>query len=203
MALKTSRAILVLAIAGLVAGCASNSKDIRAAYVSPITYDAYSCEQQLQEANRLQAQITSVAGDVDKRASGDKVKMGVGLVLFWPTLFFLKGDGPQAQEYAHLKGSYEALEGAYIRKNCAATVGAALPTYAAPSGAGTSESSDRSVRVRNTYSDSAKSELAKLHCERNFKFVSGSNDHEVYQATCQSGKDQLLECDSVACKTMK
>jgi len=55
---------------------------------------------------------------VDKKASGDKVKMGVGLVLFWPALFFLKGDGPETQELARLKGEHDALEQAYLKKSC-------------------------------------------------------------------------------------
>jgi hypothetical protein len=35
--------------------------------------------------------------------------MGVGAVLFLPTLFFLKGNGAKAAEFAHLKGDYTAL----------------------------------------------------------------------------------------------
>lgn len=84
-----------------------------------MTYDNFSCAQLVEENTRLQQRIGSVAGDVDKKAHGDAVKMGVGLVLFWPTLFFLKGNGPEAQEYAQLKGQDEAFEQAYVRKNCA------------------------------------------------------------------------------------
>lgn len=40
--------------------------------------------------------------------------MGVGLVLFWPALFFLAGDD-QKEELARLKGEYEALEKASIQ----------------------------------------------------------------------------------------
>ena len=199
--MKFSRAIVVLGVAGLAAGCASNSKDIKAAYVSPMTYDAYSCEQLTQENQRLQIQISSTAGDVDQRASGDKVKMGVGLILFWPTLLFLKGNGPQAQEYARLKGEHEALEGAYIRKNCATTMGVALPVSTPPSDVAATQSG-RAARL-SSYGDAAKSEFAKMHCDRDFKFVSASNGQEVYHATCQNGKDQLLECDGVACKPTK
>ncbi len=46
--------------------------------------------------------------------------MGVGLVLFWPTLFFLEGgDGPEAAEYARLKGERDAIEKVSIQKKCA------------------------------------------------------------------------------------
>jgi hypothetical protein len=200
----SSKVILVLALAGFVVGCASNSKDIRASYTSPMTYDGYSCEQLVQENQRLQLQISSVAGDVDKRANGDKMKMGVGLVFFWPTLFFLKGDGPQAQEYARLKGEHEALEGTYVRKNCASALGVALPAPIPSHDAGAPvEASDARTVALRSYGGAAKSEFAKMNCDRDFKFVNANNDHEIYEATCQGGNNQLLECDSVACRTIK
>jgi hypothetical protein len=42
--------------------------------------------------------------------------MAVGLILLWPTLFWLDGDTPEAQEYAHLTGEYKALEKALSAK---------------------------------------------------------------------------------------
>jgi len=108
-----------MACFSLLAGCASNSKEIKAMYVSPMTYDGYNCQQMREENQRIQGRLSEVAGTVDKRASGDKTKMGVGLILFWPTLFFLKGDGIEAQELSRLKGEHEALEQAYIKKSCA------------------------------------------------------------------------------------
>ena len=45
--------------------------------------------------------------------------MGVGLLLFWPTLFFLEGgDDPEAAQYADLKGEFEALRQASVQKCC-------------------------------------------------------------------------------------
>ena len=43
--------------------------------------------------------------------------MGIGLVLFWPALFFISGDD-RAEELARLKGEAEASEQAAIQKNC-------------------------------------------------------------------------------------
>lgn len=111
-------AILIFTTAVLLAGCATSSRDIKSIYVSPITYQSHTCEQLIQENQRIQARIGELAGSVDQRASKDQVKMGVGLVLFWPTLFFLKGDGAEAQEYARLKGEHTALESAYNSRNC-------------------------------------------------------------------------------------
>jgi hypothetical protein len=39
-------------------------------------------------------------------------------VLFWPTLFFIKGDGQTAAELARLKGEFDTLEKVSIEKNC-------------------------------------------------------------------------------------
>ena len=45
-----------------------------------------------------------------KEAKADKWQTGIGIVIFWPALFLLEGgDGPEAVEYARLKGEYEAL----------------------------------------------------------------------------------------------
>mgnify|MGYP001232624020 CR=1 FL=1 len=52
-------------------------------------------------------------------AKKDNAQMGVGLVLFWPALIFLEGgDGPEAAEYAQLKGNYEALQDNAILRKC-------------------------------------------------------------------------------------
>jgi hypothetical protein len=49
--------------------------------------------------------------------------MAIGLILFWPALFFLEGgDGPQAAEYARLRGEVDALERVAIVKKCDMTV---------------------------------------------------------------------------------
>ena len=52
-----------------------------------------------------------------KEASNDSAQMAIGLLLFWPALFFLEGgDGPEAAEYARLKGEYEALRTVAVQK---------------------------------------------------------------------------------------
>ena len=56
--------------------------------------------------------------------------MGIGLILFWPTLFALEGgDGPEAAEYGRLKGEYEAIRSAALQKKCALD---ALPDMQTP-----------------------------------------------------------------------
>ncbi len=45
--------------------------------------------------------------------------MGVAVVLFWPAVFLVKGDGPEADEYAELVGERNAIEAAAKEKGCA------------------------------------------------------------------------------------
>ena len=99
-------------------GCATPAKDIPTSYVSPIIYDNYDCEQISSEASRLTRKVNESAAQVEERASDDSGTMALGLILFWPSLFFIDGDGFDAQEYARLKGEYDALEVASIQKKC-------------------------------------------------------------------------------------
>jgi hypothetical protein len=41
-----------------------------------------------------------------------------GAVLFWPALFFIKGDAASAQQVAQLKGDMDPIEQANIQKQC-------------------------------------------------------------------------------------
>jgi hypothetical protein len=52
----------------------------------------------------------------DSKRSDDQVATGVGVIIFWPALFFIKGDGASAAELGRLKGEYEALEKLAIKK---------------------------------------------------------------------------------------
>ncbi len=111
-----------LAAAAIVAvfagGCSSSSEKISGAYVSPLQYQSFGCDQIGDEMRRVGRRLAEVAGVQDSEAEGDAWAMGVGLVLFWPALFFLADGGDRAQEVARLKGEVEALEQAAIRKDC-------------------------------------------------------------------------------------
>jgi hypothetical protein len=101
-----------------LAACASRSENISAAYVSPMTYQPYSCNQLREEATRVSTRAIQVTGTQDQKATNDAVATGVGVVLFWPALFFIRGDSTTAAELARLKGEMEAIEQASIQKNC-------------------------------------------------------------------------------------
>ena len=99
-------------------GCASSSNDIPAQYVSPLQYSQYNCQQIAAEAERVSARAAQVAGVQDSKSTNDAVATGVGLVLFWPSLLFIKGDGATAAELGRLKGEFDAIERVSIEKNC-------------------------------------------------------------------------------------
>ena len=112
-----------------IVGCASQPKNIAAQSVSTVQYDSYSCKQVAMESDRVSNRVNELYGSLKTKADNDAMQMGVGLVLFWPTLFLLEGgDGPEAQEYAHLKGEHEALEKVAVQKECAADTVAKMKT---------------------------------------------------------------------------
>lgn len=110
--------LLLTGIAILSTACAKHTNEISAQYVSPLQYSSYDCSQIELEMQTVSRRVTEIGGEVDKNASNDSAKMGVGLILLWPTLFFLDGDTPQAAEYGRLKGEFDALEKAAIQKKC-------------------------------------------------------------------------------------
>lgn len=110
--------VATAALAALVSGCATNPKDIAPAYVSPVLYQNLSCEQLALEAQRVSTAAAAATGQQQSQAGKDAAMVGVGLVLFWPALFFIGGDKGAAAEIARLKGEMQAIEQANIAKNC-------------------------------------------------------------------------------------
>jgi hypothetical protein len=105
-------------LAMIQAGCATRSSDIQAAYVSPVQYHSFSCQQLREEAARVSARAAVASGAQDQSATNDAVATGVAVVLFWPAAFLVHGNGANAQEVAQLKGDMDALDQANVTKNC-------------------------------------------------------------------------------------
>jgi hypothetical protein len=101
----------------LLSGCAASSDSISAQYVSPVHYQSYNCNQIRGEMSRVSRRVNEVTGVQDAQRSKDSVALGVGLVLFWPALFFMIGSDKK-EELGRLKGEYEALEQIAIKKEC-------------------------------------------------------------------------------------
>jgi hypothetical protein len=126
------------AAAVLLAGCASRSSEISASYVSPVTYQNYTCQQLGLEAQAVSARAATVSGAQDQKRTNDSIATGVAIVVFWPAAFFVSGDGPVAAELANLKGQMVAIEQASIQRNCgisfqrSAEAGGGAPPYVQP-----------------------------------------------------------------------
>jgi hypothetical protein len=128
------RKFISTALAGAVlcqAACASAPDRVEASYVSPVEYSNLSCDQIRQELVDVSDHVRLVTGQQAHDHTRDAVAMTVGLVIFWPALFFMTGRGHQA-ELADLKGRYDALDHAAIQKNC--PVAAEIHNATAPTG---------------------------------------------------------------------
>ena len=104
------RVLAVCALAALAAGCAKSTDRIAATYVSPYQYENFTCPQIAEEAQRLSHRVAVVAGVQDEKATKDAVATTVGVIIFWPALFFIGGNDQQTAELARLRGEMEAIE---------------------------------------------------------------------------------------------
>ena len=105
-------------VAFAIAGCASSSEAIKPAYVSPLQYQNFTCQQIGAEMERVSRRASEAAGVQDSQRTSDQWATAGAVVLFWPAAFLVKGDGNNAAELARLKGEFEALEKIGIEKNC-------------------------------------------------------------------------------------
>lgn len=118
--MNMSKAQVALLISAMtLIGCASNPNKIDAAYVSPMKYKDYDCQQIAMEMDYVSERTNTLYQRLKSERTKDNWQMGAGLLIFWPALFFLEGgDGPEAAEYAQLKGEFEALRTNSVEKKC-------------------------------------------------------------------------------------
>jgi len=115
---KRIAATAIIGSALVLSACASQPEQISAAYVSPVQYQGYTCPQIQMEMTRVSRKAEMLRGTLKKKADKDEMQTAASLI-FWPTLLFLEGgDGPQATEYAQLKGAHDSLEAVAIQKSC-------------------------------------------------------------------------------------
>ena len=114
---RVKKILTIVTAVTFFGACASKPEKISASYVSPLQYQGYNCNQIQMELMRVNRKIIEITGLQQKEYEKDSAAMGVGLILFWPALFFLIGEDKKG-ELARLKGEYEALEVAAIEKEC-------------------------------------------------------------------------------------
>lgn len=131
-ALRVRATLALTAVAIGLGGCATASNSIATAYVSPLQFQSYDCQQISAEMQRVNGRANQLAGRLDQAASNDKAIVGVGMLLLWPALFALGGTKEQEAEYARLRGEYEALQKVATEQKCALPKEPAAPLPPAP-----------------------------------------------------------------------
>lgn len=112
---KSVSAALCAALA--LGACATHPRDISSTYVSPMAYSNFTCPQLGDEFRRVSLKVNEVTANQQTRANNDALAFGVGMVVFWPALFFM-ANGDQKEELMRLKGEYDAIDQAGIEKGC-------------------------------------------------------------------------------------
>lgn len=96
-----------------VSACAQKPESIQAAYVSPTTYQGWSCQQLQSEATRIDAALQRASAAQEKARSNDTA----GVILLGLPVSSLSG-GNVAPQIADLKGHKQVIEQAQIQHNC-------------------------------------------------------------------------------------
>jgi len=112
------RILGVVALCAALGGCASSSEDIMPAYVSPVAYQGYTCQQLALEAQSISTRAATLSGAQDSQRTKDQWSTAAAVVIFWPAAFFVAGDKRMAAELSQMKGQMLAVEQASIAKKC-------------------------------------------------------------------------------------
>ena len=209
------RSTLLVATFIVCTGCASNPNKIDAAYVSPLTYARYNCDQIASEMNYVGQETTKLYQRLKSERTADNWQMAAGLLVFWPALLFLEGgDGPEAGRYSQLKGEFEALRQASIEKGC--TINALSPEEiikreSSDQNEGdermTTASSDEESQVGGPSLSSQTFEARKMAiadgCTGIPEKVREAEDGNVFAVACDNGDGVFVRCVGSDCSLMK
>ncbi len=174
--------VTVALLAMAVYGCATQPEELAAQSVSPLQYQSYTCGQIAAEMARTSRRINELYATLKKTADNDQAQMAVGMILLWPTLFWLEGgDGPQAVEYSRLKGEYEALETVSIQKSCSVPASSKVTRWA----------TQATEAVAKECKDATSAEL-----------IAASGNREDYKVPCGVVDAKIVRCESGACQVL-
>lgn len=180
----------------MLAGCASSPDDIDAAYVSPLKYKDYDCDQLAMEMDYVGQRTTKLYQRLEDERNADNWQMGLGFIL-WPIWLGLEGgDGPEAAEYAQLKGEYEALRENSVTKKCGIESKSPEEIIKEAEGKGSSEENAEDAPLYGT----------KVHgiaehkgCSAGIELVKKSAETEIWAASCDEARTLTIKCDAKKC----
>jgi hypothetical protein len=112
------RILGIVALGAALGGCASSAADITPAYVSPVAYQSYTCQQLALEAQSISTRAAALSGAQDSQRTKDGWATAAAVIVFWPAAFLVGGDKQTAAELANMKGQMVAVEQASIAKKC-------------------------------------------------------------------------------------
>jgi hypothetical protein len=116
---NAAKCVSLLASLSTVSACATDPNKIGAAFVSPLKYESYDCQQIAVEQAAVEQRTNVLYHNLKGRNNSDKWMMGLGLFVAWPALLFMKGNNSaENAEFAQLKGNYDALQHAAIEQKC-------------------------------------------------------------------------------------
>ena len=118
LGISKMRNLGIVALGAALGGCASSSADIMPAYVSPVAYQGYTCQQLALEAQSISTRAATLSGAQDSQRTKDQWSTAAAVVIFWPAAFLVGGDKQAAAELAQMKGQMIAVEQASIAKKC-------------------------------------------------------------------------------------
>ena len=191
--------ITCLGMSMLVA-CASNPNDIDAAYVSPLKYKDYDCDQLAMEMDYVGQRTTKLYQRLKDERKADNWQMGVGLVMFWPALYFLEGgDGPEAAEYAKLKGEFEALRDNSVIKKCGIETKSPEEIIREAEDADKADAIDEVDEAHAQYREKVVDIAAETRCVEGISLLSVSEDSEIWMLACYEVETLKIECDANSC----
>ncbi len=110
---------LVIALGSLTLGaCASTASDVTASPVPMSAYDSFQCRELASEYRKVSDEADRLASNIDRGAMAERIKMGVGVVLFWPALLLLDGETEDHTMLASLKGKRQTLADSLKARKC-------------------------------------------------------------------------------------
>lgn len=110
------RLALGLGAIGVLSACAASPESISASYVSPISYNNFSCADLAGKSARVDSALVQ-ASSLQEQAHGNDV---VGVLLIGVPVSTLSGTNV-APQVASLKGQQEAIRLSAIQKHCTRT----------------------------------------------------------------------------------
>ena len=116
--MKTKSLSCCFLLAAYLAGCATDTTQIQANYVSPYEYDHYTCKRLRGEAARITHRARETGARIDETAADDAARAIVGSFLPWAWIMLEGNDPDDTRQYAELKGHMNAIQEASIRKGC-------------------------------------------------------------------------------------